>query len=90
MENKTFKGIFASSVDPTQLSLTIEGSSKVIIGIVAWFIASKGLDPSTATTQIQAIIDVVAQSVPIAFAAWSACIAIWGAIRKIYVAYFTK
>lgn len=84
-----FKGIFASSVDPSQLSLTVESFSKVIIGLVGWYAVSKGMDPMTAQSQVQAIIDLVAQAIPLAFTLWHSLQAIWGLVRKLYSTFAT-
>ena len=80
-----FKGIFASSADPAQLSTTLESLSKVLIGLIGWFAISKGLDPMTAQNQLQAILDLVAQGVPMVFTFWHSMMTAWGLIRKLLV-----
>lgn len=86
-----FKGIMASSSDPSgqTLSLTVESFSKVIIGLATWYAASKGLDPATATNYVQLIIDGVAQGIPLVYALWHTIQTIWGALRKAYVYFFS-
>jgi hypothetical protein len=84
-----FKGLFASSIDPTQLSLTIESASKVLIGLIGWFAVSKGLDVATAQTQLQAIVDLIAQAIPVAFTLWNSLLTIWGLVRKLFVYFGT-
>lgn len=86
-----FKGFLASSSDDTgqTLSLTVESFSKVVIGIVGWYAVSKGLDPATATTQVQGIIDLTAQAIPVAFTLWHSMQGIWGLVRKVYQNFFT-
>lgn len=79
-----YKGFLASSSDSTQLSLTVESGSKVLIGLIGWFALSKGMDAATATTQVQAILDLAAQMVPMIFALWHACIALFGLVRKFF------
>src|ERR1700674_4383470 len=79
-----YSSVFASSVDPTQLSLTIESLSKVLIGLIGWFAVSKGFDAATAQNQLQIIIDLTAQAVPIAFTLWNACMTIFGLVRKLF------
>jgi hypothetical protein len=83
-----FKGFTTSSVDPTQVSLTVESAGKVLIGIIGWFAVAKGLDAATAQTQLQVIIDLVAQSVPVAFTLWNAMMTGYGLVRKLCVYFF--
>lgn len=87
-----FRGIFASSVDPTgqTLSLTIESASKVLIGLATWFAVAKGMDPAAATTQLQALIDLAAQAVPLMFTFYHIMQAAWGIVRKLYTLYATR
>jgi hypothetical protein len=82
----SYKGILASSTDPTgqTLSLTIESGSKVLIGIIGWFAVSKGMDAATAQTQLQAIIDLTAQSVPMVFTFWNTMLTGYGLVRKLF------
>lgn len=89
--NRKFKGIFASSTDDSgqTLSLTVESFSKVVIGLVGWFAVSKGLDPATASTQAQAIIDVAAQAIPVGFTLWHSLQTLWGLVRKFYQTFCT-
>lgn len=86
-----FRGIFASSTDPSgqTLSLTVESFSKVIIGLVGWFAVSKGLDPAGATTQAQAIIDLIAQAIPVGFTLYHTLLTVWGLLRKLFVSFAT-
>lgn len=85
-----FKGIFASSSDPSgqTLSLTVESFSKVIIGLVTWYAMSKQMDVATAQNQAQAIIDLVAQILPMGYTLWHSAMTLWGLIRKAYVYFF--
>ncbi len=85
-----FKGVLASSTDPAQLSLTIESFSKVIIGVVGWYAIAKGLDPAGATNQVQALIDLIAQAIPVAFTLYHSMMTVWGLIRKLMVYFGTK
>lgn len=81
-------GALSSSVDPTQLSLTISSVGKVLAGFLAFLAAAKGLDPAVAQNESQLIIDMIAQGIPLAYSLWNSCNAIWGAARKLLV-YFT-
>lgn len=85
----TYKGILASSVDSSQLSLTVESFSKFLIGLIGWYAVSKGFNALAAQTQLQVILDIVAQSIPIAFTLWNAMLMIWGLTRKLFT-YFSS
>ena len=79
---KTIKPFLRSSVDPNKISLTIESGAKFVIFFVGYFALAKGLDPATATTQIQAITDVVLSLVPACFAVYHGLQTVWGLVRK--------
>ena len=75
-------GALSSSADPAKLSLTVESITKVILGAVAIFAVSKGMDITTATTQAQAILDLVMQSVTIGFTLYHSILTVYGLMRK--------
>ena len=79
------KSNFASSIDPTKVSLTVESLSKAVIFLVGYFAAAKGFDPATATTQAQALTDVTLSIVPACFALYHGLQAIYGITRKMFV-----
>lgn len=78
-------GALSSSVNPQELSLTVESIGKVIIGIIGWVVVSKGMDAATAQTQLQALVDLVAQAIPMAFTLWASMLTGYGIIRKFIV-----
>lgn len=80
----------ASSADPNQISLTIESFSKVLIGVIGWYAVSKGMNATNAQTTLQAIIDLIAQAVPMVFTLWNGGLMAWGLVRKLYMQLFTK
>ena len=82
--NRRF-GALSSSVDPQNLSLTVESAVKLLLGLVALYATSKGLDVASATTQVQAIIDVGTQAVAAAFTLYSAIMVGYGLVRKFIV-----
>lgn len=88
-DNRRF-GALSSSVDPTQLSLTVESTGKILAGLIGWAAVAKGLDPATAQTQFQLIIDMGAQGIPIAFTLWNSMLVVWGAARKLLVLFFAR
>ncbi len=79
------KPTFASSVDPSQISLTVSSIFKAAIFFVGYFAAAKGFDVTTATTQVEAIRDIVLTSIPAGFALFHAITAVWGLVRKVLV-----
>ncbi len=83
-------GALTSSTNPNELSLTISSFSQVVIGLAGWFAVSKGLDPAQATTNLQAIVDVAAQIVPLAYTLYHSLQTAWGVIRKAYVFFFAR
>lgn len=84
-----FKGFFTSSVNPQNVSLTVESFGKSVVGIVGWYLIAQHMNPAVATTQVQTITDLVAQSVPIAFTLWNNMLTGYGLVRKLCV-YFSS
>ena len=83
-------GLVASSVDSSKVSLTVESGTKVILGLAAFYAASKGMNVDTATTQAQALIDVAASGVAAAVVVYHSIQTLYGMVRKVYVAMFAK
>lgn len=83
-------GAFSSSVDPNQISLTVESMGKVLIGLIGWYAVSKGTDPATAQTQFQGILDLILQAIPLSFSLWHTLNGLWGAVRKVIAFYTDK
>lgn len=79
----TYPPVLASSQDSTQLSLTISSASKMVLFLVATYAAHKGLNPDTATNQVQALIDLGVGTAPLILAVYHAVMTGWGLIRKI-------
>ena len=81
----TVKTAFASSVDPTQISLSVESGSKVIIGIIGTLIAMKGIDASPITSQLQALVDQIVTAFTLGYTMYHTAQTAYGLIRKVYV-----
>ena len=79
------KKAFASSVDPSQVSLTVQSIFKMVIFFTGYLAVSKGLDPATAQSQVEAIQDIVLSLVPACFALYHGLQAIYGIVRKAFV-----
>lgn len=78
-------GAFSSSVDPSQLSLMVESAGKVLVGLVGWYAVGHVADPAIAQSQAQAIIDMIAQAIPVGYSLWHLLNGIWGGLRKFFV-----
>jgi hypothetical protein len=79
------KNFFQSSIDPAKVSLTVESIAKMAIFLIGYFAVSKGFDVTQATTQVQAIRDVVLSLIPASFALYHGCTAIYGLVRKMFI-----
>lgn len=84
METK-IKPAFQSSIDPNKVSMTVESFSKMVIFLVGFFAIQKGFDPNVATTQIQAMTEVVISIVPACFAVYHGLQTVYGIARKMFV-----
>lgn len=82
------KGL-ASSQDPTQLSLTVSSATQFALYFVAAYAVHKGLDPASATTQVQQLIDFTVNMVPLVMMTYHGVQTIWGLARKLF-AFFKK
>lgn len=80
------KSTFASSHNPEEVSLTVSSIFKVVIFLVAMFATQKGFDVSTATNNVEAIRDIVISLVPACFALYHGCQAVYGLVRKMFIA----
>lgn len=79
------KPIFGSSINPTELSLTIESGSKTIIGLIGVFLAYRGINAVGVTDQLNAIVAVVVATIPAGFTVWHAMQTLYGLVRKLFV-----
>jgi hypothetical protein len=89
MPTKTY-GALSSSADPSQLSLTVTSFTQVLIGVAAIYATSKGLDVASATSQVQAIVDVAGQVFTLAFTLYHSMMTCYGLVRKGIVFFATK
>lgn len=78
-------GALTSSIDPNQLSLSVSSAANVVIGLIGTLLAYKGLDSSTITTQLQAIVAIVVTLIPVGFTVWHSLQLAWGLVRKVLV-----
>ena len=79
------KPVFQSSVDPTKISLTIQGLSKTVIFVVGYFALQKGFDVATAQTQIQVVTDITIMLIPAILAVYHGGETIYGIVRKMFI-----
>lgn len=83
-------GIFTSSIDPTQLSLSVQSAAKVIVGIIGAYAAYRGLDQTTITTSLQQFTDIIVTLIPVAYATYHSLELAWGIVRKIFALFGNK
>ena len=83
-------GVFSSSVDSTQLSLTVQSVAKVLIGLVGYYAAFKGLDQAAVTSNLQNAVDTIVTLIPVAYSAFYGLETVWGLLRKVFVAFSNK
>lgn len=86
-----------SSVDATQVSLTITSLSKAVAAVLVTYATLKGIDPAIITTNVTTVTEAaqnfVAQYVavlPALYAAYQSIKTIEGVGRKVWVRLFTK
>lgn len=84
-----------SSIDSTQVSLTITSVSKAAIGILTTYAMLKGIDPMLVTANVQTVTEaaqnIVVQYIavlPALYAAYHSLQAIYGVARKLAVRFF--
>lgn len=78
-----------SSIDPTQISLTIESTGKAVAGVVVFLAMLWGADPNVVQTNWAQTIALVATAAPAAYALWHSAAGLWGMARKVLVAITT-
>lgn len=79
MEHKRF-GAFSSSSNPQELSLTITSAAQLIISVL---VATGVITTTGADTTLEQVPVLVAAG----YATYQGCLVLWGAIRKIIIAY---
>ena len=71
-----------SSVDPNQISTTIESAGKILAGTVAFIAVLKGVDPAIANQQWGNFVQLVATGAPAAYITWHSAEMVFGLLRK--------
>lgn len=71
-----------SSVDPTQISLSVESAGKSLVGIITLIAILKGMDPATAQGQYQTFIDQAAILVASGYTVFHTAQTLYGLLRK--------
>src|SRR3954447_20473976 len=74
-----------SSVDPNQISLTIESGGKTLLGIISFIAVTKGVDTAPITDNAQAIIDATATAVTLGVTLFHTPQTIYGLVRNLIV-----
>lgn len=77
--------MFQSSVDPTQVSLTVTSVGNAVAGFIT-FLGMVGIvDPAIAGQAWGNFVASIITAIPAGYAVWHSGIAVWGIIRKIAV-----
>lgn len=74
-------GALSSSVNPQELSKTVEGIVKLVTGVLVTFGLVSTVDANTVLTQIPIVVTA-------AYSAWGGLEMIWGIIRKLIVRFY--
>lgn len=74
--------IFRSSVDPSQVSLTVSSFGKAVAGLITVLGMLNVIDPMIATQAWGNFVAQVITAIPAGFAVWHAGQAVWGIMRK--------
>lgn len=90
MDQKKFTGIFSSTANPGDLSLTISSLTQVFIGLGATYAVVHGLDSQAITTQIQGIIATATTALTACYTAYHALMTLYGLVRKLWYTLFAK
>jgi hypothetical protein len=80
------KSQFQSSFDPTKVSMMWSNLAKLAVTVVAYFAVKQGMNPTDSTNIVQAWFDAIAQVIPVAFGAVHASLALYGFVRRFFVA----
>lgn len=87
MNNRKF-GSLSSSINPQELSLTVESIGKVLGSLLILYASIKGIDPKTVTEWYQPLVAQAGVVISSTYGAYNAILAFWGLVRK-GIAYFT-
>lgn len=79
-----------SSIDPTQVSLTITSLGKAGAGIIVFLGMLGVVDPAIAGQAWGGFVGEVITAIPVGFAVWHSGNVVWGIIRKAAVRLFAK
>lgn len=74
--------MFQSSVDSSQVSLTVISIGKAGAGLIAFLAMAGIVDPTIANQQWGTFVADVGTAVPVGFAVYHSGMAVWGLIRK--------
>lgn len=86
MQNKKY-GVLSSSINPQELSTTVQAAARVIAGALVFFGVLNVADSTTLLTQVPQIITAVATLVPLGYSLWNSGEVIFGIFRKALVAF---
>lgn len=79
------KSLFASKLNPNEISLAIQGTARAVITVIVAFAGIKGIDVLPVVDNIKIIADQAVVIVSAGVAVWHAGVAVWGFVRKFMV-----
>lgn len=83
-------GILSSSVNPEQLSTTVQAIAKVVAGMLVFVGVFTAADATSLLSNVNQLITDVMALVPLAYAIWNIAEVIFGLLRKGIVALSAK
>lgn len=78
-------GIFTSSFDPAQFSLTVSSAVRIIGSVAAGYAAIRGINMTVTDAQIKAVADAFTLIATSAIAIWHSADFLYGLFRKFTV-----
>lgn len=83
-------GALSSSIDPTQLSETVQALAKVLAGVLVFTGVFTVADSTSLLANVNQVVTEILALVPLGYAVWNSSNVIFGLFRKAIVAVFAK
>lgn len=80
-------GALSSSIDPQQLSTTVQSVARTLAGLLVFAGFLTAADSTTLLSHVSAVVTDVTVLIPLAYAMWNSAEAIFGILRKALVAW---
>lgn len=83
-------GILSSSIDPAELSTTIQSVARTLAGLLLFAGVITTADSTTLLAQVNSLVTTTMALIPLGYAMWNAGETIFGILRKVLVAVSKK